>query len=174
MREAMGAQSVTDTVQRHNVLFLCTGNSDRSILAEAILSRVAGDRFRSFSAGSYPQPVAPEALSLLRAEGHDVAGLRSKSWDVFTSPGAPHMDFVLTLCDDLQKEGCPHWPGQPSVAHWSIANPSAASGRLERDLAFAEAYRQLRERIDAFIATPVARLDSVALKFQLTDTGSGS
>ncbi|MCC6735649.1 MAG: arsenate reductase ArsC [Bauldia sp.] len=154
---------------RHNVLFLCTGNSDRSILAEAILARDGDGRFRAFSAGSYPQPLAPEALALLAAEGHDTTGCRSKSWDEFTRPDAAPMDFVLTLCDDLQSEGCPHWPGQPSVAHWSIPNPCAVSGRRERELAFAETYRALRERIRAFIATPVVRLDAVALKFQLVD-----
>jgi protein-tyrosine-phosphatase len=160
---------VPDPAAHFSVLFLCTGNSDRSILAEAILSRDGGGRFRAFSAGSYPQPIAPEALALLRAEGHDTSGLRSKSWDEFTRQGAPLVDFVLTLCDDLQSEGCPHWPGQPSVAHWSLANPCAVAGRTERELAFAETYRQLRERIAAFMATPMVRRDALALKFQLVD-----
>jgi arsenate reductase len=164
---------VTLPSPRRNVLFLCTGNSDRSIIAEATLAREAGDRFRAFSAGSYPQPLAPEALALLAAQGHDTAPFRSKSWDEFTRPDAERMDFVLTLCDDLQSEGCPHWPGQPSVAHWSIPNPCAVSGRLERALAFAETWRALRERIATFIATPVVRLDAVALKFQLRDGGRG-
>jgi protein-tyrosine-phosphatase len=136
---------------KHNALFLCTGNAGRSIIAEAILNRVAGDRFRAFSAGSRPRgAVHAAALRLLQSRGYETAELRSKSWDEFAGAGAPKLDVVITVCDNVAGEACPVWPGQPMLQHWSIPDPTLrASSDAELDAAFAETYRLLRERISA-------------------------
>jgi arsenate reductase (thioredoxin) len=143
----------------YNVLFLCTGNSARSIMAEAILNKFSGDRFRAYSAGSRPKgQVHSRALELLQALGHDVSKLRSKSWTEFAQPDAPMMDFVITVCDNAADETCPIWPGKPVSAHWGIPDPAAASGtELEIALAFKRAYRMLAHRIGVFAALPIAR-----------------
>ena len=157
----------------YNVLFLCTGNSARSILAEAILNREGLGRFRGFSAGSHPKgEVHPYALDLLQRLNHDTAGARSKSWDEFTVPGAPPMDFVFTVCDQAAAEECPYWPGQPMTAHWGVPDPAAAAGNeAERRLAFAETYRMLRNRISIFVSLPLASIDKLALRERLTEIG---
>ena len=156
-----------------NVLFLCTGNSARSILGEAILNRVGRGHFRAFSAGSHPKgAVHPLALDLLRSLGNPVEELRSKSWDEFALSGAPQLDFIFTVCDDAAQETCPVWPGHPMTAHWGIPDPARAEGtEAERRLAFAEAHRSLSNRISAFINLPIASLDRMSLKNRLTAIG---
>jgi arsenate reductase (thioredoxin) len=156
-----------------DVLFLCTGNSARSILAEAILNRVGQGRFRAFSAGSQPKgQVHPYALDLLRKLNFDVAGLRSKSWSEFAEPGAPKLDFVFTVCDKAAAETCPVWPGQPMTAHWGIPDPAAATGtEAEVRLAFADAYRLLSNRIRIFVSLPLRSLDQLSLQRQLDAIG---
>ena len=156
-----------------NVLFLCTGNSARSILGEAILNRQGAGRFQAFSAGSHPKgEVHPLALDLLRSLDYPVAGLRSKNWDEFSVPGAPKLDFIFTVCDDAAAETCPVWPGHPMTAHWGIPDPARAEGtEAERRLAFAEAHRSLSNRISAFISLPLASLDRMSLKNKLTAIG---
>lgn len=156
-----------------NVLFLCTGNSARSILAEAILEREGAGRFRGFSAGSQPRgEVHPFALDLLTRLGHDVSGARSKSWDEFAGPDAPRMDFVFTVCDQAAAEPCPFWPGQPTTAHWGLPDPAAATGgEAERRLAFAETYRMLRNRISTFVSLPLGAIDRLSLKRRLDEIG---
>ena len=157
----------------YNVLFLCTGNSARSILAEAILNKDGGEKFRAFSAGSQPKgEVNPHALELLRASGYDVSGLRSKSWAEFARPGAPKLDFVFTVCDNAAGEACPLWPGQPMTAHWGIPDPADAGGSAaEIAFAFKDAYRMLKRRIDLFSALPIAKLDPLALTARLKAIG---
>jgi len=157
----------------YNVLFLCTGNSARSILAEAILNRVGGDRFRAFSAGSYPKAqVNPQALSLLGGMGYDLSGLRSKSWDEFAAPGAPPLDFVITVCDDAAGEVCPVWPGHPVTAHWGMPDPAAVEGSpTALMLAFADTYRVLNNRIGLFASLPIAGLDKLSLRRRMDDIG---
>jgi arsenate reductase len=157
----------------YNVLFLCTGNSARSIIAEAIMNRIGAGRFRAFSAGSMPKgEVHPHALDLLRANNHPVAGLRSKSWDEFAAPGAPTLDFVFTVCDNAANEVCPVWPGQPMSAHWGIPDPAAAEGtEAERRFAFADAYRMLNNRISIFVSLPLRSLDRIALQKRLDEIG---
>lgn len=156
-----------------NVLFLCTGNSARSIIAEAILNREGIGRFRAFSAGSRPKgEVHPFALDLLRRLNHDTAGLRSKSWDEFAGEGAPRMDFVFTVCDSAAAEECPFWPGQPVTAHWGLPDPAAAEGSgAERALAFAETYKVLLRRISIFVSLPLPTLDVLSLQRHLEDIG---
>jgi protein-tyrosine-phosphatase len=156
-----------------NVLFLCTGNSARSILAEAILARDGAGRFAAFSAGSQPRSaVHPYTLDLLRQLNHPTAALRSKSWDEFATPGALQLDFVFTVCDSAASEICPVWPGQPMSAHWGIPDPAAAKGtEAERRLAFAEAYRMLKNRISAFVNLPISSLDRLSLKTKLDAIG---
>jgi len=162
------------TERVHNVLFLCTGNSARSILAESILAKEGAGRFRSFSAGSQPKDSPnPLALKVLDSFGYPIDGLRSKSWDEFASPGAPAMDFVFTVCDNAAGEACPLWPGQPVTAHWGIEDPAAVQGtELEREAAFVTAFRYLKNRIAIFTALPLKSLDSVALGTKLRDIGS--
>jgi arsenate reductase len=157
----------------YNVLFLCTGNSARSILAEAILNKDGGEKFRAFSAGSQPKgEVNPHALELLRASGYDVSGLRSKSWAEFARPGAPKLDFVFTVCDNAAGEACPLWPGQPMTAHWGVPDPADAGGSAaEIAFAFKDAYRMLKRRIDLFSALPIAKLDPLALTARLKAIG---
>jgi arsenate reductase (thioredoxin) len=142
----------------YNVLFLCTGNSARSILAEAILNDRGRDRFRAFSAGSHPQgAVHPEALALLERTGLPTDGLRSKAWDEFAQPGAPPLDFVFTVCDSAAGEVCPIWPGQPITAHWGQPDPAAVEGTdLEKANAFRDAFRTLERRIDLFLSLPLS------------------
>jgi protein-tyrosine-phosphatase len=156
-----------------NVLFLCTGNSARSIMAEAILDRAGQDKFRAFSAGSHPKGhVHPYALDLLKRLHYDVIGLRSKSWTEFASPGAPKLDFVFTVCDNAAAEACPVWPGQPMTAHWGIPDPAEARGNeAEVRFAFADALRMLTNRINIFISLPMRSLDQLALQKQLDAIG---
>lgn len=159
---------VTDATPRRpfNVLFLCTGNSARSILAECLMREVSEGHFRAFSAGSFPKgEVHPLALRLLAEQGISTERLRSKSWDEFAVPGAPVMDFVFTVCDQAAGEVCPIWPGQPITAHWGIPDPAAIAGsEAERMLAFRGAFRMLERRIRLFQALPLASLDRTALK----------
>jgi arsenate reductase (thioredoxin) len=156
-----------------NVLFLCTGNSARSIMAEAILNRAGGGNFRAVSAGSHPKGrVHPYTLDLLRKLNFDVSALRSKSWSEFARPDAPKLDFVFTVCDDAAKESCPLWPGQPTTAHWGIPDPAAAEGtEVEQRLAFAGALRMLTNRINVFVSLPMRSLSGLALQKQLDAIG---
>ena len=156
-----------------NVLFLCTGNSARSILAEGILNKLGRGRFHAFSAGSHPKGfVEPLALSILKRSGIETEAMRSKSWDEFAEPDAPPLDFVFTVCDNAAGEVCPVWPGQPMTAHWGIPDPAAATGgETERALAFAEAYRMLDRRIGIFVNLPIASLDRMSLQRRLDGIG---
>src|SRR5580658_8932343 len=149
----------------YNVLFLCTGNSARSILAEAILNERGKGRFKAFSAGSHPKSaVHPLALALLERKRLPTEGLRSKAWDEFALPGAPALDFVFTVCDNAAGEVCPIWPGRPMTAHWGQADPAAIEGtELDKANAFREAFRMLERRIDLFVSLPIATLDRLAL-----------
>ena len=157
----------------YNVLFLCTGNSARSIMAEAILAGEGKGRFAAFSAGSHPQgAVNPHALELLKTLGHETGSLRSKSWDEFAAPGAPKMDFVFTVCDDAAGEACPIWPGHPATAHWGIPDPAKVKGtQAEIAAAFDDTYRLLATRIGIFVSLPLDKLDHVALHKHLHDIG---
>ena len=156
-----------------NVLFLCTGNSARSVIAEAILNKVGQGRFRAYSAGSQPKSsVNPRTIGLLAGLGYDTSGFRSKSWNEFTKPGAPQFDFVFTVCDNAAAETCPLWPGQPMTAHWGIADPADATGApAEIALAFKDAYRMLERRIGIFVALPIESLDQLSLKNRLKEIG---
>ncbi|MFD0847989.1 arsenate reductase ArsC [Sphingosinicella xenopeptidilytica] len=160
-------------MEPYNVLFLCTANSARSILAEAILSEIGEGRFRAFSAGSQPRgEVNPAALDVLRSLGHPVQDLRSKSWDEFAEPGAPKLDFVFTVCDNAAGEVCPIWPGQPVTAHWGIPDPAAVEGsEAEIHAAFFDAYRQLKNRISLFTVLPIASIDRLSLRHRLAEIG---
>ena len=157
----------------YNVLFLCTGNSARSILAEAILNEVGKGQFRGFSAGSQPKgEVHPLALDRLQQAGLSTEGYRSKSWAEFSVPGAPAMDFVFTVCDNAANEVCPVWPGQPMTAHWGIPDPAAAEGSEEvRQRAFLTAYLQLQNRIKLFLALPLGTLDRMSLHQKMVEIG---
>ena len=157
----------------YNVLFLCTGNTARSILAEGILSMDGAGRFRAFSAGSHPKGVVnPFALKTLAAAGYPAVGFRSKSWDEFAAPGAPVMDFVFTVCDNAAGEACPLWPGQPMTAHWGIEDPAAVEGTdIEKEAAFVTAFRYLKNRISIFTALPIGKLDRIALGAKLREIG---
>lgn len=156
-----------------NVLFLCTGNSARSILAEALMNRLGAGRFMAYSAGSQPKgEVHPVAIELLRRMNHDTSFARSKNWEEFASPDAPQMDFVFTVCDNAANEVCPIWPGQPMSAHWGIPDPAAVVGTdAEIHLAFADAYRQLNSRISIFTSLPLQSLDRLSLQKRLDDIG---
>jgi protein-tyrosine-phosphatase len=158
----------------YNVLFLCTGNSARSIIAEAILNRDSKGRFHAYSAGSHPRgEVNPHTLALLKGLRLDVSGARSKSWDEFAVAGAPVMDFVFTVCDDAAGEACPFWPGQPMTAHWGVPDPAKATGTdAEIALAFADAYRMLNNRISVFLSLPIAKLDRLSLQAHLHRIGA--
>jgi len=155
----------------YNVLFLCTGNSARSILAEALLNRDGEGRFRAYSAGSFPKgEVQPMALRLLGELGFSTDGLRSKSWDEFAAPGAPELDFIFTVCDDAAGEICPIWPGQPVTAHWGIEDPARVEGEDQRQ-AFVTAMAYLRNRIALFLALPIGTIDGMSLHHQLEEIG---
>ena len=156
-----------------DVLFLCTGNSARSILAECILNRAGRGRFRAWSAGSMPTgQVNPYAIKLLNNLGYRTDQLRSKSWDEFAGEGAPRFDFIITVCDNAAGEICPIWPGQPMRTHWGIPDPAAVQGdEAQVALAFADAYRVLKNRIDLFTSLPIASLDQLSLKRRLDDIG---
>jgi len=159
------------SARTYNVLFLCTGNSARSILAEAILNQLAMGRIRAFSAGSYPKgAVHPEAIALLDELDFDTSDFRSKSWDEFAAPGAPPLDFVFTVCDNAAGEVCPVWPGQPMTAHWGIEDPAAVEGEGQKR-AFWNAYQQLRRRIELFLALPIEEIDELSLQNRLKDIG---
>jgi len=157
----------------YNVLFLCTGNSARSILAESILNDRGNGRFRAYSAGSHPKgAVNPRALALLERMGLPTAGLRSKAWDEFAQPGAPPLDFVFTVCDDAAGEVCPVWPGQPMTAHWGQPDPVAVQGsELDQTNAFRDAFRMLERRIALFTSLPMASLDRLALGTKVREIG---
>jgi arsenate reductase len=156
-----------------NVLFLCTGNSARSIIAECLLNRLGQGKFQAFSAGSEPKGrVHPLTLRLLRNSNFDVTGLRSKSWDEIAVPYAPKLDFVFTVCDNAANEICPIWPGQPMTAHWGVPDPAAVLGdETQKYLAFADTMRMLNQRIDIFISLPIASLSNISLQRQLDDIG---
>ena len=158
---------------RYNVLFLCTGNSARSIMAEAILNRKGLPNFTAYSAGSHPAGVVrPEALRQLELAHLPTAGLRSKNWDEFAKPGAPKLHFVFTVCDNAAGETCPLWPGQPITAHWGIPDPALATGtEAEVGLAFRDAFRMLKRRIDLFLALPIKSLDRLVLTNRLKEIG---
>lgn len=156
-----------------NVLFLCTGNSARSIMAEAILGKLGAGRFQAYSAGSQPKgQVHPETRLLLASLGFDIRGFRSKPWSEFARSGAPALDFVFTVCDNAAGEACPVWPGQPMTAHWGIPDPAAAAGSpAEIALAFSDAYRMLSQRIAIFTALPLRSLDRLSLQNELNRIG---
>ena len=157
----------------YNVLFLCTGNSARSIMAECILERVGRGRFRAFSAGSHPTgAVNPFALDLLTRRNHPIDELRSKDWEEFARPGAPELDFVFTVCDRAAGEMCPVWPGQPMTAHWGFPDPAEVEGNdTERHVAFANVYRELTTRLEIFVSLPIEQLDRLALQRRLREMG---
>ena len=159
--------------RQFNVLFLCTGNSARSILAEVLLNRLGRERFRAFSAGSHPRgSVHPLTIATLQRNHLPVDGLRSKSWDEFAAPGAPQLDLVFTVCDDAANEVCPVWPGQPMTAHWGIEDPALVDGTMEeQQRAFNTAFRALDARLRLFISLPLASLDRLALQRQLDSIG---
>jgi protein-tyrosine-phosphatase len=156
-----------------NVLFLCTGNSARSVLAESILNRLGAGKFRAFSAGSRPRgAVHPKTIELLDSLGYETKTLRSKSWDEFAKPGAPPIDFIFTVCDNAAGETCPVWPGKPMTAHWGIPDPAEARGTdAQIAVAFQDAYRMLTKRIELFIALPVEKLDQMTLQARLREIG---
>lgn len=161
------------SARTYKVLFLCTGNSARSILAEAILNHAGKGRFRAFSAGSHPAgKVNPWAIKLLKRQGLEVADLRSKSWDEFAAPGAPQLDFIFTVCDNAAGEVCPVWPGQPMTAHWGIEDPAAVAGSDEdKRRAFSRAFAEMNRRVSLFINLPLAKLDAMAIKRELDRIG---
>ena len=160
--------------QLYNVLFLCTGNSARSLIAEAVMNREGIGKFRGYSAGATPAGAAhPYNIDLLHWLNHDTSQLRSKSWDEFAGPDAPQMDFVFTVCDNAAQEECPYWPGQPMTAHWGLPDPAAAEGtEAEKRLAFADTYRMLRNRISIFVNLPLHTLDAFALQKHLDQIGA--
>jgi arsenate reductase len=156
-----------------NVLFLCTGNSARSIMAEAILNKLGAGKFRAYSAGSQPKGrVNPHTIQLLQSLAYETSGFRSKSWNEFARPGAPALDFVFTVCDNAAGETCPVWPGQPMTAHWGVPDPAEAKGSpAEIALAFKDAYRMLYQRIGVFTALPIRSLDQLSLQQRLKEIG---
>jgi len=162
---------MTDRV--YNVLFLCTGNTARSILAEGILRKDGAGRFQAFSAGSQPKGVVnPFALKVLESFGYPADGFRSKNWDEFSGPGAPSMDFVFTVCDSAAGEACPVWPGHPVTAHWGIEDPAAVEGSdIEKERAFVQAFKLMKNRISTFLSLPLASLDAASLRARLGEIG---
>jgi protein-tyrosine-phosphatase len=167
---------VSNQHRPYNVLFLCTGNSARSIMAEAILQRLGAGKFNSFSAGSQPKgQVHPEAIALLKRLNFKTDGFRSKSWDEFAAPGAPPLDFVFTVCDNAAGEVCPVWPGQPMTAHWGLPDPAGLEGsNVEIARAFANAYGALNNRIAIFVNLPFEGLDRLSLQSRLDNIGRAS
>ncbi|MEJ2591873.1 MAG: arsenate reductase ArsC [Candidatus Thiodiazotropha sp.] len=165
---------MTDEV--YNVLFLCTGHSARSIFGECLINRLGRGRFRGFSAGSHPKgQVHPLALYELQHNNFQTDGLRSKDWSEFEAPGAPHMDFVFTVCDNAAAEVCPVWPGQPMTAHWGIEDPAAVEGdELVKKAAFARALRELHNRVSLFVSLPIPTLDKLRLQQRLDEIGRGA
>lgn len=161
------------TTEPLNVLFLCTGNSARSIMAERLVDRWGGGQLRGFSAGSHPKgEVHPLAIAMLEEAGLPTEGLRSKSWDEFAAPGASVMDFVFTVCDDAAGEVCPVWPGQPVTAHWGIPDPAAATGtEMERLAAFRAAFRMLETRVKLFASLPIGKLEHASLRHRVAEIG---
>jgi protein-tyrosine-phosphatase len=161
------------TERTYNVLFLCTGNSARSILAESVLNRLGRGRFKAFSAGSHPKgQVHPYALELLKRHDYPVHELRSKGWEEFARPGAPALDFVITVCDNAAGEACPIWPGQPMTAHWGLPDPAAVEGKeAQRRLAFADTLRMLNNRIGVFVSLPIGALDRLSLQKRVREIG---
>jgi arsenate reductase (thioredoxin) len=159
--------------KRYNVLFLCTGNSARSIMAEAILNHKGKGRFTAYSAGSHPSgQVRPEAIGQIESAGISTTGLRSKSWDEFAAQGAPRLDFVFTVCDNAAKEQCPYWPGQPMTAHWGISDPAAVKGTPDEIArAFRDAFVILDRRIGLFLSLPLVTLEDLAIKRELDRIG---
>jgi arsenate reductase (thioredoxin) len=159
--------------RHYNVLFLCTGNSARSIMAEAILNHKGKGKITAYSAGSHPTgQTRPEALKQIESTGLSTAGLRSKSWDEFAGPGAPKLDFVFTVCDNAAKEQCPYWPGQPMTAHWGVPDPAAATGTPEEiQRAYRDAFITLDRRIRLFLSLPLTSLDSLAIKREIEQIG---
>jgi arsenate reductase len=157
----------------YNVLFLCTGNSARSIMAEGILRKEGAGRFAAFSAGSHPKgAVNPLAIKVLESFGYPIDGYRSKPWDEFAAPGAPRLDFVFTVCDSAAGEACPVWPGQPMTAHWGIEDPAAVEGTpVQREAAFVTAFKYLRNRITGFTALPMRSISMMALQAKLREIG---
>ncbi|TPK97299.1 arsenate reductase ArsC [Mesorhizobium sp. B2-4-12] len=157
----------------YNVLFLCNANSARSIMGEAILNRLGAGRFKAYSAGSRPKgTVNPHALQLLESLNYDTSFARSKSWDEFSKPGAPEMNFVFTVCDSTADESCPVWPGHPMTALWAVPDPAKAEGtEAERHFAFAEAFRMMSNRIALFVNLPIGSLDRLALQQELDEIG---
>jgi arsenate reductase (thioredoxin) len=164
------------TERIYNVLFLCTGNSARSILAESVLRKDGAVRFRAFSAGSQPKgEVNPFALKVLAYDNYPTDDMRSKSWDEFAAAGAPEMDFVFTVCDSAAGEACPHWPGRPITAHWGIEDPAAVEGHdIEKERAFVLALRYLKTRISRFANLPLKSLDEMTLRAQLREIGQAA
>lgn len=157
----------------YRVLFLCTGNSARSILAESIMNRLGKGRFIGLSAGSHPKgAVHPLAAALLKQHDFPTEGLRSKSWDEFAAPGSPYLDFVITVCDNAAGEVCPYWPGQPMTAHWGLPDPAAAEGtEIEKNFAFRQAFRALETRIKLFLSLPIASIDRMRLQERMDAIG---
>ena len=157
----------------YNVLFLCTGNSARSVMAEAILNKIGGDRFRAFSAGSHPAgKVNPYTIELLKKQGHPVEELSSKNWSVFEKPDSPRMDMIITVCDNAAREVCPVWPGRPVTAHWGFEDPALFAGSHEKKNAkFYDIYRQVMTRVRLLVSLPVERLDHLALETELRSIG---
>jgi arsenate reductase len=160
------------TDKKYNVLVLCTGNSARSILAEVLFNTLGKGRFIAYSAGSKPVGrVNPGALALLQEQGHSTDGLRSKSWDEFAAPGAPEIDFIITVCDNAAGETCPIWPGKPATAHWGIPDPAHVEGDDARREAFKRASEQLARRIQLFMSLPIESLDKLTLKEKMAEIG---
>lgn len=158
-----------------NILFLCTGNSARSIMAEGLTNKLSHGRFHAYSAGSQPTgKVNPFAIEQLAHVGYDASGARSKSWDEFAQPGAPHMDFIITVCDSAANEVCPVWPGHPAVAHWGFADPAAVQGTdEEKRAAFHRIFAEIRQRVQLLLVLPVDKLDHLAMLQQLREIGAG-
>jgi arsenate reductase len=161
------------TGKTYNVLFLCTGNSARSVMAECIMNRMGAGKFRAFSAGSHPRGfIEPMVLNLLKKLNYATSDLRSKSWDEFAAPGAPELDFVFTVCDNAAGEICPHWPAQPMTAHWGVPDPVAFEGSAaERALFCADVFRMLNNRIGIFCSLPLRSLDKLSLQKRLDEIG---
>jgi arsenate reductase len=161
------------TERTFNVLFLCTGNSARSIIGESILRKDGAERFNAHSAGSHPKgTINPLALKVLESYGYPIEGFRSKNWDEFAKPGAPIMDFVFTVCDNAVGETCPTWPGQPMTAHWGIEDPAAVQGSdIDKERAFVQAFKFMRNRISVFLALPLPAIDKLSLAQRLRDIG---